>query len=158
MKQILLAISVFLSIGQMAHGESDPTPTTDRGKLHVTLKWNFLELTLEAPASAALLMDSKTPSVANQISQLRGALKYTYGIFSFPSKADCYRKHVDVMPSEEPGIVASWQFFCKNPQYLDSIGTQLFSLMNLHSIEVVMPPNSQWTLRPDDPVLRFQSN
>ena len=158
MKHILFAVAVVLSLSPMAHGDSDSSPATAWATLHVTLKWNFLELTLEAPASAALLMDSKTPSVANQISQLRGALKYTYGIFSFPSKADCYRKHVDVMPSEEPGIVASWQFFCKNPQHLDSIGTQLFSLMNLHSIEVVMPPNSQWTLRPDDPVLRFQSN
>ncbi len=159
MKHILFAVAVVLSLSPMAHGDSDSSPATAWATLHVTLKRNVLGLTLEVPASAALLLDSKTPSVANQIEQLQGTLKYAYGIFSLPTKAGCSRKHLDVRPAQEPGIVvASWQFACKRPQYLDSIGTGLFSLMNLHSIQVVMLPHGQASLRPDDPMFRLQSN
>jgi len=156
MKHILVAVTVLLSLSQMAHGDSSPPPTTDRGQLFVTFKGNFLELILEVPASAAILKDSKTPSVANQIEYLQGTLKYTYGIFRFPSEAECYRKHIDVMESEKPGVIASWQFDCKNPLNLDRIGTELFSLVNLHSIETVMLPDNQWTLRPDDPLIKIK--
>ena len=159
MKHILFAVAVVLSLSPMAHTDSGSSPATDQGSLFVASRGSFLELTLTVPASAALLIDSKTPSVANQIEQLQGTLKYAYGIFSLPAKAGCSRKLLDVRPAEEPGIVLGrWHFNCKNPQHLDSIGTGLFSLMNLHSIQVVMNPHGQALLQPDDPVFRFRSN
>ncbi len=156
MKHILFAVAVVLSLSPMAHGDSDSSPATAWATLHVTLKRDILGLTLEVPASAALLLDSKTPSVANQIEQLIGTLKYAYGIFDLPAKAACKRKHLDVRPAEEPGVVVGrWEFYCKNPRHLDSIGTGLFSLTNLQSIQLF--PQGGMLLRPDDPVLRLQS-
>ena len=121
-----------------------------------SLKGNFLLLRPEAPASAALPIDSSTPSVETQIQQLTGTLKYTAGIFDFPQKADCRRRRVVVMPSDEPGIIAEWHFTCGRPQYLDSVSTRLFALMHLHSIQAVILPHGQWTLRPDEPLLQLQ--
>ena len=151
----LLVLSVFLAFSQLAYGDSDPPPATDAAALYVTLKGNFLGLTLEVPASAAILLDSKTPTIANKIEHLTGLLKYAYGIFSFPAKAACYRKHLDVTSSDAPGVVANWQFDCKHPEHLDRIGTQIFSLMNLHSIEAVINPDGQGRLWPDAPSLRL---
>ena len=150
-----LVLSVFLALSQLAYGDSDPPPAADAAALYVTPKGNFLGLTLEVPVSAAILLDSKTPTVANKIEQLTGVLKYTYGIFSFPAKAACYRKHLDVTSSDAPGVVANWQFDCKHPEHLDRIGTQIFSLMNLHSIEAVINPDGQGRLWPDAPSLRL---
>ncbi len=156
MKHILFAVAVVLSLSQIAQGDSGQSPATDQGSLFVAFKENFLELTLAVPASAALLIDSKTPSVANQIEQLIGTLKYAYGIFDLPAKAACKRKHLDVRPAEEPGVVVGrWEFYCKYPRHLDSIGTGLFSLTNLQSIQLF--PQGGMLLRPDDPVLRLQS-
>ena len=156
MKHILFAVSLLFSISQVVHSDSALAPATDRGRLFVTLKGNFLLLRPEAPASAALPIDSSTPSVETQIQQLTGTLKYTAGIFDFPQKADCRRRRVVVMPSDEPGIIAEWHFTCGRPQYLDSVSTRLFALMHLHSIQAVILPHGQWTLRPDEPLLQLQ--
>jgi hypothetical protein len=155
----LLAIAVFLSLSHMAHGDSDPPPATAMATLHVNLRVDSLYLTLEVPASAAILLDSKTATVANKIEQLTGALKYTRHIFSFPAKAACSRRHIEVVPSKgEPGVIANWEFQCKRPDLLDSIGTRIFSLMNLHSIVAVILPHGQASLLPSQPLLRLDQD
>ena len=154
----LLAIAVFLSLSHMAHGDSDPPPATAVATLHVSLKVDSLSLTLEVPASAAIPLDSKTATVANNIEQLIGVLKYTPHIFSFTAKAACSRRHVDVAPSEGPGVIANWSFQCKRPDHLDSIGTRLFFLMNLHSIVAVILPHGQARLLPSQPLLRLDQD
>ena len=151
MARLLLTVCMVLYCGVI---RSDSTITTEASEvtLFVAKVEQSLLLGLEIPESA---LTSDDPAIDDLANQLRSAKQP----FTLPSSAQCKQKEteitVEATTSRGQGrrLSAGWEYQCLFPGYVNEIGVELFSIIDVGAIRAILFPDGQHVITEDKPFL-----